>query len=307
MNYTIKCKLWKPKENNLLIFCDLQEEIDSLSYEEVYLEDYVISYDNKKIKIFTSHYLNFLVHRSYNVPFLYSDDQTIDLSDGKNEYDLKFKVGSYYESTIFLNVDSLIQTNYFYLPVDNCKVKNDEMTCKLTRETIENKLYSIDKEPVYYFSVFNIGLYYCFKKQKYANHIIIKFNKGQQEIINIEITKLLTNAQGLRNFFVYETNVKTIPNLVTSDFYLNFAPINDTQIYKASCLFKKSDDDRPLLVLCKFIYIEDNNMTLKPFSNEIDVEHISLKYNFRLKLIKNQEIINLSGESFYIAGKYPNI
>ena len=71
MNYTIKCKLWKPKENNLLIFCDLQEKIDSLSYEEVYLEDYVISYNNKKIKIFTSHYLNFLVYRRYNVPFLY--------------------------------------------------------------------------------------------------------------------------------------------------------------------------------------------------------------------------------------------
>ena len=46
--YKIKCKLWKPEEQNLLILWDLQEEIKDFSEEEIYLEEHVINYKEKK-------------------------------------------------------------------------------------------------------------------------------------------------------------------------------------------------------------------------------------------------------------------
>ena len=54
----------------------------------------------KKIKIFSSYYVD-LAFIDYKNPFLYSGYQTIDLNDGNEEYDLKLKVGLYYDNLYF--------------------------------------------------------------------------------------------------------------------------------------------------------------------------------------------------------------
>ena len=51
--------------------------------------------------IFSSEYFRLNLIR-YKFPFLYANSQIVDLNEGKEIYELKFKVGSYYDKNVFI-------------------------------------------------------------------------------------------------------------------------------------------------------------------------------------------------------------
>ena len=91
--------MWQPENYYLYLICILKD--DPKGYDKkVILNETIILYNEKKIKIFSSYYVD-LAFIDYKNPFLYSGYQTIDLNDGNEEYDLKFKAGSYYDNLYF--------------------------------------------------------------------------------------------------------------------------------------------------------------------------------------------------------------
>ena len=64
--------------------------------QSIILDDVTISYHNYTIKIYSKDYIN--VERYYNpIPFIYSNEQFIDIKRDIDLYELKFKIGIYNE------------------------------------------------------------------------------------------------------------------------------------------------------------------------------------------------------------------
>ena len=87
----VKCSLWKPKRKRIYILCNLQQELNP-GEKRIKLKDYILQYKDKKIKIFSEDYLGIVIMSTKSSPFLYADEQIIDFNDGKDVYELKFKI-----------------------------------------------------------------------------------------------------------------------------------------------------------------------------------------------------------------------
>ena len=122
----------------LVAICNLIDNIifSSDRYIQFKLEEYIMNYKDKKIKIFSS---NFLKIRFINkeIPFIYSNTQYINLNEKKDIYELKFKVGSFYNKYLFLDD---------YISLDNCEVNQNEMTCNIAKKKLESFVYFSGKK-----------------------------------------------------------------------------------------------------------------------------------------------------------------
>ena len=81
----VKCPLWKPKEESIYILCKLQEDLEE-DRKYIKLEEYILNYKEKKIKIFSEDYLKLEIVENFTVPILYADKQILGFNDGKNIY-----------------------------------------------------------------------------------------------------------------------------------------------------------------------------------------------------------------------------
>ena len=122
-SYVIKCGLWS--EYDLKVFCNIDENIpkgewiinlDGISFK---YKDYIIN-----LKYFSS--IKFTKTDDFNIVDLYSDKQTINLDDGKQSYDLKFKIVSYNNEKIIINKNTVL----------DCKPKSDELICPITKKKL---------------------------------------------------------------------------------------------------------------------------------------------------------------------------
>ena len=115
------------------------------------------------------------------------------------------------------------------------------------------------------------------------------------------ITKLLEDVGDKNTYIAYETNVTDIQNVFT---YYDFDLPFDNGIL--NCEFRKYNDS-PLLILC-YSYYEEKTYVLKEITQEIIVDDLNVKYNFRIQPTSNNEPIQFSGkESDSILMMYPNI
>ena len=214
-SYIFTCNLWiSDLEENLVFFCYLKEKSSKIfdGYErKIRLEDYIMYFADKKYKIFSSNYY-FVTFTDNKNSLFYSKNQTIDLDEEKDEYNIKFKLGKYYdENGLFL--DSIF--------LDNCKVENigKEMICKIPRIKLENQASSnknIEK--------FNLNCYYLNNDCFIETSIIIKHEKNiVKKDVFVEAIKLLNNDLDCANSIAYETNINDFPILEFSEsFHLNF-------------------------------------------------------------------------------------
>jgi hypothetical protein len=74
---------------------------------------------------------------NYNIPFIYSDAQTIDVKYDTYSYEFKFKFDSYNNDILYIQGE---HNNYYVL--DNCENSTNELVCTITREKIEEFLVS---------------------------------------------------------------------------------------------------------------------------------------------------------------------
>ena len=114
-SYDIKCWLWN--EYILKVFYNIDENIPKGEWI-IYLDVISFKYKNYIINLSTiDSPIKFTKTDDLNIVDLYSDKQTINLDDGKQSYDLKFKIVSYNKEKIIINKNTVL----------DCKPKNGEL------------------------------------------------------------------------------------------------------------------------------------------------------------------------------------
>lgn len=186
-SFNINCSFWKSdcaaemkaNDYSLLAICNLIDDksFSSNQYTNFKLEEYIMNYKDKKIKIFSSKFLKFK-YTDKEVPFIYSNTQYINLDEEKEIYELKFKVGSCYNKYLFIRVD---------LMLDNCEVYQNEMTCNITKKKLESFVYfdnyKNEKNYTIYFFSFEEGELHYSEYRKYTSPISIQYyNKKPKKI-----------------------------------------------------------------------------------------------------------------------------
>ena len=288
----------------LKLICDFVDDPKGYN-QSIKLEESIIDINSKKIKIFST-YLN-LKFTDKNIPFLYSDIQTIDYNDGNDTYILKFKTGSYYDTNLF--IASRSYATAFDQPLDDCKFENGEIICSLSRKTIEACFNNDDKyHQDTYYQIHSFGSEYGERYYENVYSIILKYVREKpKEDIYIEVLHTFDKALRFCELIFYETNITNFPYLNTLPFYLNITHKEINETFYHSCSLKKNEDDTPLLLICKInIGFNELNVSLNTF-NKLNISDINLNYNFIISY-SQKEYIYIDFETFgYFYGFYPKI
>ena len=287
-NYDVICRLWKPINENIRIFCELNKDITS---QNIKLNSSSLKYNHHKIEIISQ--MNFFMkikQLGTIIPFIYSDKQTIEIEKENNSYEIKLKVLEYNnEQLILLNpqINNEEEMNNKFL--DNCNHKENNLICQISKEKIEQILgYSGQEFRLNYLDS-NRGI---LGELRNIFNIKINYNSIEKENIYIGITKLLGNKLSTNNYIAYETNVTSMDNIITNKFLYNNIP----------CLMKK-DTEKPLLMICKFV--NEGEKYIGKITEEIKLNNISIKYNLLIQPRDTEDKIEIKGNSGTILFAYP--
>ena len=159
------------------------------------------------------------------IPFLYSDKQIINITDDISSYELKFKIGKFNNEKIFLKgfgYNSIVLYNY--------KIENKELIFEINKEKLEEILQAEEEHflistYINFFETINITT---------ISDIIIRKENIFKKLIQITITKLLTQTGSLNEFFAYETDITFMSNIISN---MTLFQLQDTNI---SIIFKKN-------------------------------------------------------------------
>ena len=232
-----------------------------------------------------------------NIIDLYSSKQTIILKEDKEIYDLKFKIVSYNNEMLLINYQNALE---------NCKQVDNELICHITKSKLEEILTpAIDKNKIYleYFipdSIKRGGIFSLI----FIPPIEVKSFIPKKDIY-VGITKLIENIAEYETLIAYRTNVTDISNVTTNleSFRLKFE--NRDGEKSSKCSFRKYENS-PLLLVC---FVEDGIFWLKDIKEEIILDDINIKYNFRIQPVTNtKKIISDRNENgSFIFFLYPEI
>ena len=291
--YNAACRLWKPINDKLRLFCALNEKLNK---EARYLKfsETTFEYNNAyNITIKFEEGNLYIIPVEGNVPFIYSDFQEINIQEDIDVYDLKFKMDSYNNELLEL-FD--IDTNFNKKILDNCKTDEKELKCSITKNDIEQILANNGETFILAALLDNYGLYDL-------NTVLgLKFNyyNVTKENIYVEITKLKEDIGEIFHLITYETNVSSIKNVITDQFPLNF-----TGYYRTKCFFKKNENTN-MLLLCPFE--SEGNYSLELGYLNYEIDNISSLYNFIILPIQNNEIFTITSDwGYYIFDTHPQI
>ena len=298
ISVNMKCHLWKKSEKNYILICDIYEAPLDMwnSYYEI---DSIFTYKNKKIKFYT---YSSISRRYYlKIPFMYANEEIVNLNDGNDTYYFKFKAGLYYDTNLFLY--SIHGLYNLLIPFDDCQAKQREIICKLTRKTLEGFYWYNDGAYGTFLSTMNFNRDFGIKFHPF---ISIVMNQVQQEKkdLYIEIKKLLTKTVGTNSLIAYETNVKNISFIQTRYFYFYFNTSKDKYSQQKKCYPKKSQGDNPLLLLC--LMDDSINTTLSLDRFGYSSFNILSYYNV-LIYNKYNESFTIKEKGAHIKAKYPDV
>ena len=281
-NYKVTCRLWKPGDEKIRIFCQLNQELRN-NYVYIKIYSSLSSYKGKKIAIISEMDFKTSIYQSNSkVPFLYSGKQIVDLGDGKNIYEIKFKIADYYNEILILTSE---EHEFNNIVLDKCFIEGNNLICKITKEKIMEILINSGQIFKCKFLDESYG-----RLSEFSNifDIVINYNNIRKENVYIGITKLLTNDSSIYQYFTYETNVTSISNIITNKFTYQYNTLT-----QATCFMKKAFE-KPLLLLCQIWY--EGTHSLGEIKQEIRLENIHIKYNLLIQPVVNKEEFYLSSE-----------
>ena len=290
-NCTIKCRLWKPINLNLRLFCRLEEKL-SYSSQEILMINSTFNYGKYKVLINFISNLAMMYQYDY-YPFLYSDKQIINIDDEKDSYNLKFNIEQYNKDILY------IKGNYLNTKIlDNCYTKEKELICQIKKEDLIGILPTNGGNLFLYFYLPGRSVYGNDEQYKNVLNIAVNVKNLTKENIYVGINKILDNALQADNFAAFETNVTNISNLITD---MGQCKLGEKDY---SCYLKK-DPDKPLLIL--FYFFEGNYSLKELLNHEIILDNINVKYNFRIQSSNNTEKFSINGNGQNIRFAYPKI
>ena len=284
--FDLNCRLWKPKNQKLIIIChsDKNLKITEEKLVNAYFNDTAFNYNGYRIVIISNTYLSFRTLKS-NCPFLYSDEQMIKVKEEMEFYELNFKIDTYINEPLFLSASNL---NYIYL--NNCLKKEKFLVCTIEKE----KIFEQGNSQI--FKVYYLNEIYGLQKFDLIQNIIFSFDIQKQNIY-VGITKLKESIVDFNNSVPYETNITTISKVTTDYFFLDE---NKT----INCYFKKAEIEN-LLILCRWPF--NGSYSLGEIKNEIVLENINNKYNFRIQPVVNNELVTVGGIGSKVLFSFPQL
>ena len=273
-SYSVGCGFFRAKEENLFIFCNVDEEMPAGNYTFNLDGIQPITYEGFTITLVGGRSTKF---QKFDISMndLYSDKQSITVVEGKDTYELRFKIYSYNQDPIFVNYNLLI----------DCTQENNELVCPITRKQLDAILTKSES-----------GLYICYtsyisegERFPLIPKIDVIYEATQKTDVYVGITKLIEGVCESDTMIAYKTNVTDIDNVFTDledDFQLEF--FDGTKTTEQNCVFRKYVDN-PLLILC-FVYNDGTNW-LKEITQEKVYNNLNVKYNFRIQPVNNEETI----------------
>ena len=164
---------------------------------------------------------------------------------------------------------------------ENCKYidKNrNELNCQISRTQLEQKMYILGERPVVYIVNQEKG----FIEQNLVGEIKVENGDIQKEDIYVGITHLIYNTTSTVVF--YETNVTNLPFIKTS--YYEFELTDPISVeYQCGLI----SGEKGLILGCFPGYKSEGTYYLGNISKEIKLNDISIKYNFLIQPVFNNE------------------
>ena len=277
--YDVFCKLWSPNEDYVRIFCDLNKKL-KYSKQNITLSEVSFNFGQYEIAIIQEEPIE-VEQIDYDISFLYSNKQNININDKTQVYFLSFEIKSYNNDLLYLYGQ---QNNYAVL--DNCNISGKEIDCEISKNTLEEILvYNNTKFKIGAIND-NIGII--------PLDCILDININYQYIrknnIYIEILKPINNISEKYNPVGYNTNVTSIPDFISDSFFGNF-------------YFKKTKGN-PLILYLSFDN-EYDDYILDYFHEMTILDNIHYKYNFIILPYKGNDIISIRGTGTDIKLAYP--
>ena len=299
---TTKCHLWKPKNDPLLIICDLRDDPLKFKGNHFSTDDYIFTYKGKTIKIIFKDYSSNTIVK---YPLIYSEEQTIDLNEEKDYYYFKFKTGLFYDTRLFLK--NIHNNMLIYIPFDDCEVKDREMTCKMTRKKIESFIFFNQFSDKTLFSTISFSGEYGDKLNYLVYYIyFLKNKKKQKQDIYVELQNLISYKEEYYRYIAYKTNITNFPSIQTRPIYLYFKNPNKEES-RLQCFFKNNGDNTPLMFLCFVEVGKDNILMLDDFRSQNNISVFSQNYNFIISYPKRENFTIIDKYGAYFFAKYPDV
>ena len=288
--YNVNCRLWKNYQNYIILFCALSQEF-KINEEFTFQETINIEYNTKNVEIkFNIESLK-LIKIEGKLPFIYSKSQEINATDDLDTIELKFKVNSYNDETLFVIVGKI-----GILQLENCHIESNDLKCNIT--IIPNlDTFATDENDI---NVLYINDLLGSVDFNHVGPIKIYYQHDYKENINFKIEKLLNNEVDYASFFTFETNITDIQQIKTKIFTLHLS--NEDQL---DCFFIKHDKLKPLYLSCFAGFTGDYKIEqIEGFV--IDNIHWNYNFTFETQVI-NETIHSYEPVAAYIVHSYPEI
>ena len=285
------CKFWVPEVDNLRIICTYHNDY-STTVSEVKLKTVEIKNDPKYI-ITIEQDNPIVIDRSYkDISFLYSERQTItcilfiNIFENRSLYELKFNT----DESIFKNdLFYIYGSNNNYALLDKCQISLDssnEVICEISKEKIEEILVKNNDQ-------FKIGVMNNDIGAIPFDHILnitINYENIQREDIFLEIKELLGGSTEIDVPVGFITNVTEIPNFISEKF-------DDIKYFKKI-------PGRPLILFYSYPHEVEEDIIFNN-TEEILINDIHYKYNFRIQPSKCEGRISVKGHKTNVLFTYP--
>ena len=296
--HDVKCGLWTQGDNsNIFIFCNIESNIPSGNYYIFLNETKSFTYNDYTIILENCDDIKFK-KLDQNIIDLYGGNQTLQIEDTIDTYELKFNIVSYNQEPIFLKSE---------MPLDNCRNENNILICPMTKRDLLAYLTPEDNQASISYINYDDSLKYF----PLIPRIKIIIKEFQKKDIFVKITKLLVNVKEADGEpIVYETNVTDISNIYfyekSGKFELTFKTKEEKNEIEESvnCNFVKYDND-PLYIICWLV--SKGTSWLKEITEEKEVKNTNIQYNFRILPVNNNETMSYIGVGTAFYWSYPKI
>ena len=260
----------------LTILCSVEEQIP---YGEYYARFNNVKFNYNGYEVIVNGNDNFYFKKldKYLID-LYADDQIINVEEGKNLYEIKFKIHSYNQERLFLvNTGGI-----FYL--EKCNANKNELICTISKERLEEIMGKNNEK--FSFAFNNGGDSEDSGGLQVSSYLYLNYKYPKKEDIYVKIIKLLSKCSHMDTTIAYETNITNISRITPTfeSFELSF-----NNLGKRSCSLRKTDGI-PLLIICQMGFGNNKfNNSLSEIKEEIILDNRNIKYNFRIQPVKNTE------------------
>ena len=277
-----QCRLWKPKNENIRMFCRAKFLYGKYTFDEVSFTYNII--------IKTEHLFN-IKYEPEPINFLYYDKQLINLNLRNENYILKFKYDLYIKGGLYLKNEN----NYILLNDEDCETKETEkeLIYTIKRNYIEQNLIKIGNFKLWTLTNYYLGTIMI----NSVLDIIIEYDDiTKKPVMNVKIDDYENNIIKAGEYIAFKAKSLPNTNIITDKFNMNFLDINNNLKKEFSCYLKKIINKEYLNLLC--LITEEGSFLLS--QHELTLNNIHYKYSFSINKEQDSNIFNVTGKGSQI-------